>query len=45
MTTAFATGARRRALIAATTLIGLGVIPWASQALAQPPPNSGSGVV
>lgn len=35
MTTAFATGARRRALIAATTLIGLGGIPWASQALAQ----------
>ena len=33
MPTALATGARRRALIAATTLIGLGGMTWASQAL------------
>src|SRR5688572_26565344 len=35
MTTALSTGARRRALIAATTLIGLAGMSWASQALAQ----------
>ncbi|MNV09654.1 Tripartite tricarboxylate transporter family receptor [compost metagenome] len=35
MMTAFAMGARRRALIAAATLIGLGAMPWASQAFAQ----------
>jgi len=35
MPTDLATGARRRALIAATTLIGLGSMSWASQALAQ----------
>jgi tripartite-type tricarboxylate transporter receptor subunit TctC len=35
MTTALLTGARRRVLITATTLIGLGSMSWASQALAQ----------
>ena len=35
MTTALPTGARRRALIAATTLIGFASMSWASQAAAQ----------
>ncbi|GER15039.1 Bug family tripartite tricarboxylate transporter substrate binding protein [Variovorax boronicumulans] len=39
MTTALAAGARRHALIAVIMLIGLGGMPWASQALAQVGPT------